>query len=78
MTFRERHLNKSCVKLRKRSMLLVRRCWILPRGKELEQLPMANTLPGMGQDKSKMNRNELTGMVEGTSPQPAKGTKKQK
>jgi len=48
----------------------------LPRGKELEQLPMANTLPGAGKDRSKMNRTELTGITEGDSPNPANTSKK--
>lgn len=47
----------------------------LPRGKELEQLPMANTLPGAGKDRSKMNRTELTGMAEGDMPNPSKTSK---
>lgn len=50
----------------------------LPRGKELEQLPMANTLPGAGKDSSKMNRTELTGMAEGDMPNPAKTLKQKK
>jgi hypothetical protein len=48
----------------------------LPRGKELEQLPMANTLPGAGKDSSKMNRTELIGMTEGARPNPANTSKK--
>lgn len=50
----------------------------LPRGKELEQLPMANTLPGAGRDTSKMNRTGLTGMTEGDMPKPAQASKKNK
>lgn len=50
----------------------------LPRGKELEQLPMANTLPGAGKDTSKMNRTEITGMTEGDMPKPAQASKKNK
>lgn len=50
----------------------------LPRGKELEQLPMANTLPGAGKDTSKMNRTTLTGMTEGDMPKPAQVSKKNK
>ena len=45
---------------------------IMPRGKELEQLPMSNTLPGMGEDKSKYNREVLGTIVTGEQPQPAK------
>ncbi|MCM3585245.1 hypothetical protein M3182_05745 [Mesobacillus maritimus] len=44
----------------------------MPRGKELEQLPMANTLPGMGEDRSKYNRTVLGSIVSGEQPQPAK------
>ncbi|KKK38735.1 malate dehydrogenase [Mesobacillus campisalis] len=44
----------------------------MPRGKELEQLPMANTLPGMGQDRSKMDREVLGTITTGVRPQPAK------
>ena len=44
----------------------------MPRAKELEQLPMANTLPGMGKDRSKFDRNVLTGITEDERPMPAK------
>ncbi|WP_174727966.1 hypothetical protein [Mesobacillus harenae] len=44
----------------------------MPRGKELEQLPMANTLPGMGDDQSKFNRQIISGITEDEQPQPAK------
>jgi hypothetical protein len=44
----------------------------LPRGKELEQLPMANTLPGMGEDRSKFDRDVLTGITTDVRPEPAK------
>jgi len=37
---------------------------------------MANTLPGAGKDRSKMNRTELTGITEGDSPNPANTSKK--
>ncbi|WP_203553142.1 hypothetical protein [Bacillus sp. B15-48] len=47
----------------------------MPRGKELEQLPMANTLPGMGADRSKYRRDKLTSIVTGEQPQPAKKKK---
>ncbi len=40
----------------------------MPRGKELEQLPMANIAPSMGEDKSRYNRKSLNGMVEGDRP----------
>lgn len=48
----------------------------MPRGKELEQLPMANSLPGMGEDRSKYNREILTGITENAGTQPAEGSKK--
>lgn len=50
----------------------------LPSGKELEQLPMANTLPGAGKDTSKMNRTTLTGVTESDLPKPAQVSKKNK
>lgn len=43
----------------------------MPRGKELEQLPMANTLPGMGDDQTKMNRTSLEGISREETPMPA-------
>lgn len=43
----------------------------MPRGKELEQLPMANTLPGAGKDVSKFNREILGTMVQKERPQPS-------
>ncbi|WP_170169168.1 hypothetical protein [Mesobacillus subterraneus] len=48
----------------------------MPRGKELEQLPMANTLPGMGEDRSNFNRQVLTGMTTDERPMPSKENKK--
>lgn len=44
----------------------------MPRGKELEQLPMANTLPGMGEDRSKFDRDVLTWITADERPMPAK------
>jgi hypothetical protein len=44
----------------------------MPRGKDLEQLPMANTLPGMGQDRSKMDREVLGTITTSERPEPAK------
>lgn len=44
----------------------------MPRGKELEQLPMANTLPGMGEDRSKFDRDVMTGFTADVRPIPAK------
>ncbi|WP_282597702.1 hypothetical protein [Bacillus sp. REN3] len=43
----------------------------MPRGKELEQLPMANTLPGMGKDQTKLVRKTATGITKGVTPEPA-------
>jgi hypothetical protein len=48
----------------------------MPRGKELEQLPMANSLPGMGEDRSKYNWEILTGITESAGTQPAEGSQK--
>ncbi|MDZ5473045.1 hypothetical protein SM124_15105 [Bacillus sp. 31A1R] len=47
----------------------------MPRGKELEQLPMANTLPGMGDDQSKMNRTNLNGILREDTPRPGEMNK---
>lgn len=55
---------------------MIREVVNLPRGKELEQLPMANTLPSAGKDTSNMNRTTLTGMTEGDMPKPAQVSKK--
>lgn len=43
----------------------------MPRGKELEQLPMANIAPGAGKDASKLERQILSGNVPQTQPQPS-------
>lgn len=50
----------------------------MPRGKELEQLPMSNTLPGMGEDRSTYKREVLGTIVTGEQPQPAKGKNSKK
>lgn len=34
----------------------------MPKGKELEQLPMSNIAPGIGDDQSKMNRTSIKGI----------------
>ncbi|WP_462411850.1 hypothetical protein [Neobacillus sp. Marseille-QA0830] len=47
----------------------------MPRGKELEQLPMANTLPGAGRDKSQFRRERIAGIVSNAEPQPGEITK---
>lgn len=43
----------------------------MPRGKELEQLPMANIAPGAGNDASKFDREVLRGNTPQTQPQPS-------
>jgi len=43
----------------------------MPRGKELEQLPMANIAPGAGKDASHYNREILSGNVQGEQPKPS-------
>ncbi|MFD2679215.1 hypothetical protein [Bacillus seohaeanensis] len=48
----------------------------MPRGKELEQLPMANIAPSMGEDKSRYNRKSLNGMVEDDRPVQKKSREK--
>lgn len=44
----------------------------MPRGKELEQLPMANIAPGAGDDSTGMDREMLQGIVEEERVTPAK------
>jgi hypothetical protein len=44
----------------------------MPRGKELEQLPMSNIAPGAGDDRSKMDREILGSIVEEERPRPNK------
>jgi hypothetical protein len=43
----------------------------MPRGKELEQLPMSNIAPGAGKDSSDINREVLGGSVQQVQPQPS-------
>lgn len=50
----------------------------MPRGKELEQMPMANTLPGMGEDQGEYNRKILSGIAGDIRPHPAKTNSKNK
>lgn len=50
----------------------------MPRGKELEQLPISNTLTGMGEDRSRLNREVLTGITEEERPKPAKAAEEGK
>ncbi|MDN3018766.1 hypothetical protein V7161_12530 [Neobacillus drentensis] len=42
----------------------------MPRGKELEQLPMANIAPGAGKDAGKYNREVLGSIVQQEQPHP--------
>lgn len=44
----------------------------MPSGKELEQLPMSNVSPGMGDNQSKFNRTNLQGMIPEEKPKPSK------
>jgi hypothetical protein len=45
----------------------------MPRGKELEQLPMSHIAPGSpGEDSSRMNRESLRGITEEEPTAPAK------
>nr|WP_263326151.1 hypothetical protein [Neobacillus sp. Marseille-Q6967] len=43
----------------------------MPRGKELEQLPMANILPGAGKDTGKYDRTVLEGSPQQIQPEPS-------
>jgi len=43
----------------------------MPRGKELEQLPMANIPPGSGKDASSTNREVLGSIVQNVQPEPS-------
>jgi hypothetical protein len=43
----------------------------MPRGKELEQLPMSNISPGAGKDARNTNREVLKGIVQQVQPQPS-------
>jgi hypothetical protein len=42
----------------------------MPRGKELEQLPMASIAPGAGKDASNSNREILESIVQPDQPRP--------
>jgi hypothetical protein len=42
----------------------------MPRGKELEQLPMASIAPGAGKDASNSNREILESIVQQDQPRP--------
>ncbi|KAF0824744.1 hypothetical protein LIS77_18100 [Cytobacillus firmus] len=44
----------------------------MPRGKELEQLPMANAAPGAGEDSTDRDRERLQGIVQDERATPAR------
>jgi hypothetical protein len=50
----------------------------MPRGKELEQLPMANIAPGAGEDASTLNREFLSGDIDQQGPFPSKVQKQER
>lgn len=43
----------------------------MPRGKEMEQLPLAHIAPGTGEDASKFDRKILGTIVSKEQPQPS-------
>ncbi|WP_409270158.1 hypothetical protein V1499_11995 [Neobacillus sp. SCS-31] len=43
----------------------------MPRGKELEQLPMGKTLPGAGKDLGFFRRDTLQSFNRNTQPKPS-------
>ncbi|WP_413309555.1 hypothetical protein AA0X95_13285 [Bacillus sp. 1P10SD] len=43
----------------------------MPRGKELEQLPVANIAPTTGKDVDRYNKEVLGGIVPNDQPQPS-------
>lgn len=43
----------------------------MPSGKELEQLPMTNTAPGMGENRSPFDRETLSSFVDEVRPMPS-------
>lgn len=50
----------------------------MPRGKELEQLPMSNSAPSIGKDPSKFDREVLGSIVGKEQPMPSKANKEVK
>jgi len=51
----------------------------LPSGKELEQLPMTNTAPGIGENRGPFEKESLSSFVDEVRPQPSKvGEEKEK
>ena len=49
----------------------------MPRGEELKQLPVSNTVAGIGQDRRTSNRGESGTIITDEQPQPAKVKKSQ-
>ena len=44
----------------------------MPSGKELEQLPMTNTAPGMGENRGPFEKESLSSFVDEVRPRPSK------
>jgi hypothetical protein len=44
----------------------------MPSGKELEQLPMTNTAPGIGENRGPYEKETLSSFVDEVRPQPSK------
>ncbi|MEK3853253.1 hypothetical protein [Cytobacillus sp. FSL H8-0458] len=44
----------------------------MPRGKELEQLPMSNIAPGAGEDSTDRDRERLQGIIQNERATPAR------
>jgi hypothetical protein len=44
----------------------------MPSGKELEQLPMTNTAPGIGENRGPFEKESLSSFVDEVRPQPSK------
>lgn len=53
-----------------RTLILKRGENNMPRGKELEQLPMANTAPGTGKDQGRYRREILESIEQNEQPEP--------
>ncbi|WP_175384336.1 hypothetical protein [Bacillus sp. FJAT-27225] len=43
----------------------------MPRGKELQQLPMSTIAPGAGKDRGPFERQSLKSVARDTQPQPS-------
>jgi hypothetical protein len=44
---------------------------MMPRGKELEQLPAGNVAPGAGKDLGRYRRESLESIVQNEQPKPS-------